>query len=94
MTTTQIDQSLVVELGTAVPPETEGRARRAIGPVMERRPDAHIHVRIINDHDSAHGRPIVARAMVDGQRAARVLAATPEEAVEELSRRLDEWIGS
>jgi hypothetical protein len=94
MTTTQIDQkSTVIELGTAISPETEGRARRAIATVMERRPDARVHVRIINDHDAAHGHPVVARALVDGQRAARVVSATPDEAVDELARRLEEWLG-
>jgi hypothetical protein len=94
MTTTQIARgSTVVELGTAISPETETRARRAIATVMERRPGARVHVRIIDDHDAAHGRPVVARALVDGKRAARVVAATPDDAVEELARRLDEWIG-
>lgn len=95
MTTTQIaPESTVVEIGTAIPPETEDRARRAVGAVMARRPGAHVHIRIINDHDAEHGRPIIARALVDGRRAARVLAATPDEAVDELARRLDEWLGA
>jgi hypothetical protein len=93
MTTTPIDQPIVVELGSAIPSETEGRARRAIATVLERRPAAHVHVRIINDHDAGHERPVVARALIDGKRAARVSAATPDDAVEELARRLDEWLG-